>query len=159
MADASGRKAAELVAQLIDRIGAKDTEGVVPLVTHWRAIVGDAFADHSRILDIRHQALVVGVDHPGWLQQIHLDQQRILSTIRQRVPETRVTALHLLVVDDLPGAAAVLERVKEQLPPVEQLRREVPPVTLDQPGPAAEDEEFLSHLRGLKAALERKSPD
>lgn len=159
MADVSGRKAAELVTQLIDRIGAKDTEGVIPLVTHWRAIAGDAFADHSRILDIRHQALVVGVDHPGWLQQIHLDQQRILSTIHQRLPTTRVNSLHLLIVDDLPSAAAAIERVKANLPPVEKLREEVPPVTLANPGVAAMDKEFLSHLRGLKAALERKSPD
>ncbi len=157
MADVSGRSAADLVSQLIDRIGATDTAGVVPLVTKWRAIVGDSFADHSRILNIRHTSLVIGVDHPGWLQQIHLDQERILNTIRQRVPQAHITALHLLVVDDLPGVAAEFAKLKDRLPPLEQIREEVPPVTMEEPGAAAEDEEFLAHLRGLKAALERKS--
>jgi hypothetical protein len=65
--------------------------------------------------------------------------------------------LHLLVVDDLPGVAAEFAKLKDRLPPLEQIREEVPPVTMEEPGAAAEDEEFLAHLRGLKAALERKS--
>lgn len=96
-----GRSAGELIARFVDAIGARDEKGVVPFVQAWPQIVGPDLAAHSRVLDVRNKAVVVGLDHPGWLQKMHMNQDRIVAAVQRRFPTLEIRYLQLTVVEGL----------------------------------------------------------
>lgn len=155
--------ARELVERLIRQIGARDEQGVVPFVSAWPRIVGTDLAAHTRVLDIRNGAILVGVDHPGWMQRLHLEQKRVIARIQSEFPALQVRYLHFSIL--APGEIAT-ETHKAPLKEKSEERTGTPegPAPPDAASDAApdaaapeEDEEFQRHLRGLEQALRKKS--
>ncbi len=165
MEHSNERSARDLVSRLIDSFGARDEHGVVPFVRSWPEIVGRDLAAHSQVRDIRHGALILGVDHPAWMQRLHMDQDRILAQVQKRFPSLNVRFLQMIIVErldspwagpapakDHPGAPETVAAGDE--PPIP-----APPVELPPEGQATQDAEFLAHLEGLGRALERRRKD
>jgi predicted nucleic acid-binding Zn ribbon protein len=67
------------------------------LFARWRQIVGDAMADHARLVDVRSGFLIVEVDHPGWLQMFRLRQDALLEAARSAVPAVVVDGIRVRV--------------------------------------------------------------
>ena len=64
----------------------------------WHRIVGTDLASHSQPVDIRNEALLVEVDHPGWLQMLHMKKERILRQIAKEFPDLTVQNLQMRLV-------------------------------------------------------------
>lgn len=174
----AGTRAADLVSHLVDLIGVEDRTGVLPLLREWTRIVGDGPAAHSRIIDIANGAVMVGVDHPAWLQRLQLKQDRILMEINRRTTGLTIARLQLIVVDDLasvPQAAekarAAHERAAGRSDP-EQRHADTPQnradtatapestaATEQNDGPAATRDAFNDLLGRLRQAIERRHRD
>lgn len=167
MAEYESKKAADLVSRLVDSFGGTDEYGVVPFVRRWSEIVGADIAAHSRVVDIRNGALLVGLDHPAWVQRLHMQKTQVLRTINRRFPEIPVRYLHFVVVDDLqrdqyrsfdeenPSEPSTQdERVK---PPEPDLQ--ATPEDDEGRGSATEDEDFQRHLESLRRAIEARDSD
>lgn len=167
--DSNESSARDLVTRLINLIGARDEKGVVPFVSAWPRIVGTDLAAHTRVLDIRNGAVLVGVDHPGWLQRMHLEQKRIIAEIGRQFPSLDVRYLHFSVLS--PGELDLPVPEREPRPdasdapsapeaPAGGTSPETPagsvPGTAGGTAAAREDEEFQRHLKGLEEALRRK---
>jgi hypothetical protein len=60
--------------------------------------VGTDLASHSQPVDIRNEALLVEVDHPGWLQMLHMKKERILRQIAKKFPDLTVQNLQMRLV-------------------------------------------------------------
>lgn len=94
-------RASELISRLVNAIGARDELGVVPFVQAWPRIAGQDCAAHSQVMDVRNGTVLIGVDHPAWLQQLHLSQTRILTRIKREFPSLEAHYLHFTIVEHL----------------------------------------------------------
>lgn len=61
----------------------------------WDQIVGQQIALHARPRKLRRGVLEVQVDHPVWMQQLHMLKPRILEKINTRVPNAQITEIYL----------------------------------------------------------------
>ena len=157
MAESESKRAADLVSRFIDTIGAKDEQGVVPFVQRWNEIVGPDIAAHSRVLDLKNGAVLVGLDHPAWIQQLHFQKTRVIQRIRRLFPQLSVRYLHFIVVDDI-------HRGRDRPNPRDDTRQDRTPTrSVERTSPpnatAASDTEFQEGLEGLRRAIEARNPD
>jgi len=61
----------------------------------WDKIVGQQIAMHARPRKLRRGVLEVQVDHPVWMQQLHMMKPQILAKINARVPSAQITEIYL----------------------------------------------------------------
>lgn len=164
MGQSGESNARELITRLINSIGARDDQGIVPFVTDWSRIVGADLAAHSRVLDVRNGAVVVGLDHPAWLQTMHFKQEKIVATIQRSYPSLDVRYLHMTVIDSLgnqPSRNPLGTTASADSPASDEGTdhpSQDPSAAAEQPeqGSTGKDPEFLQHLEGLHEALRRK---
>lgn len=156
MAHSPERSAGDLIARLVDSLGIHDDKGMVPCVRTWPELAGGDLAAHSQVRDLRHGALVIGVDHPGWLQQLHLDQRRILAAVRRRFPDLGVTSLQFVIVErlDSPWAGGTPRESRDTPRDTPREAADTTDLPLEPEAAAAQDDEFRGHLAGLQRALE-----
>lgn len=169
MAGYGESNAKDLIARFIDSIGIHDEQGVVPFVRSWPNIAGRDVAAHSQVLDIKNRAIVVGVDHPAWLQRLHMERDRIVARVQREFPSLGVRYLHLTVVDRLdpsiqpslePSEASSSSRPAHPAQPIRSQQDTAQNTDSESDLPDAdEDTAFQDQLMRLKNAIERKNPD
>jgi hypothetical protein len=101
MANFEASNARDLINRFINSIGARDETGVVPFVQAWPRIVGQDKAAHSQVLDVKNGIVLIGVDHPAWLQRLHMDSSRIVEQIRRDFPSLNARTLAFSIVEEL----------------------------------------------------------
>ena len=87
------RSADELIRRYLDSIGAIDGPDYVGLFTTWADIVGQRIADHAQPVDIRGETVVIEADHPGWIQMVLMEKERIVRELRRRFPDLAITGI------------------------------------------------------------------
>lgn len=97
------RKADDLIQRFLDSIGQSEGAVYVGLFRSWQSIVGERIAAHAQPVDLRGHSLVVEADHPGWVQMVMMNRNRIITELNRRFPELTITGLAVRVVDR-PGA-------------------------------------------------------
>jgi len=144
------RKIDELLDRFLDRIGQSEGAPYVGMFRGWREIVGDRIADHAEPVDIRSHALVVEADHPGWVQMVMMERQRILSQIGRKFPELSITALHVRVTGDR------AQKLGEQATPDAQPAEESGEIPVAPVKPSADESEALERIGDddLRSTLE-----
>ena len=105
MDDLRVRKASELLGNILSPAVAAKADQWSRLFGFWRRAAGDALAAHSHIVDLRNGIVFVETDHPGWIQLLQLEQNRILLMIRSSFPELEVSGIAFKLAKDgsLPG--------------------------------------------------------
>jgi hypothetical protein len=167
MANFEASSARDLINRFINSIGARDETGVVPFVQAWPRIVGRDKAAHSQVLDVKNGIVLVGVDHPAWLQRLHMDSRRIVEQIRRDFPSLNARTVAFSIVEELthswkgesddPTADDAISEDRE-VPGSEDSTdtqngsSDVPSVS-SAPS-AAEDDSFQKKLADLKRAIE-----
>ncbi|HKK48896.1 MAG TPA: DUF721 domain-containing protein, partial [Alkalispirochaeta sp.] len=101
MANFEPNSARDLINRFITTIGARDETGVVPFVQAWPRIVGQDKAAHSQVLDVKNGTVLIGVDHPAWLQKMHMDRTRTVARIQQEFPSLNARNLAFTIVNEL----------------------------------------------------------
>ena len=71
----------------------KEKENEVSIFSSWQRIAGDDIASHSRVADIRRGALIVEVDHPGWMQMLQIKSSEILQRLSAKYPNLGIRML------------------------------------------------------------------
>ena len=61
----------------------------------WDQLVGDQIAARARPRRLRRGVLEVSVDHPVWMQQLHMLKPQILEKIHNRLPDAGITDIYL----------------------------------------------------------------
>jgi len=151
-------------------------EEYVAFFRSWQNIVGVDLASHTRVADIKNNALVVEVDHPGWMQMLHMKKDRILRDIKKRFPQLGITTLHMKLVQELStrvpsdsaapasekaagGAGSGTSRTTAPHPgsPTGGESPEDPAAAPPQPPPSASDREALKKIEdeSFREKLER----
>jgi hypothetical protein len=80
------KKAAEILARVLDEKNRKLAQTYSTIFGDWEQIVGDSLAEHSRIYEIANKSLFIEVDHPGWMQLLLMKKPQILRTMKRKVP-------------------------------------------------------------------------
>lgn len=93
-------KAGDILKSFLSQYHLGKGEKYVSLFAGWRGIVGEDIASHTRLTDIRHGALLVEVDHPGWMQLLQMNQGPILKAVGKKYPELGIRLLHMRLVRD-----------------------------------------------------------
>lgn len=91
-------KAGELLEAFLRLHNITGGQEYVAFFKSWHGIVGTDIAAHSKVTDIKNGALVVEVDHPGWMQKLHMRKDEVLRKIASQYPQLGVRTLHLRAV-------------------------------------------------------------
>ena len=90
------KSARDLIAALFDEQTGVLADRYSSIFSGWKRIAGTDIAAHSRVKDIQHGAIIIEVDHPGWVQMIRLKERRILTSIQKRYPELNIRTIRTL---------------------------------------------------------------
>ncbi len=74
----------------------------LPLFRNWRSIVGKDMENRLVLRDIRKDALMVEVAHPGWMQTVLLRKKTILKRINDLYPGIGVKEIKVRIVKQPP---------------------------------------------------------
>ena len=91
------KKADEILARMLDDKNRKLSRSYSSIFGGWEQIVGPSLAEHSRIYEIENQSLFIEVDHPGWMQLLLMRKQRILGSVKRKVPSLKVDDIRVKV--------------------------------------------------------------
>ena len=89
------KRAADLLQSFFLKHGIADGDKYVSFFREWEAIVGQDLAAHADVEDIKNGALVVRVDHPAWMQILHMKKDSIVDRINSQFPDLTVSAIHM----------------------------------------------------------------
>ena len=104
------------LAELIRIKGVASTGESTQLARDWRAAAGDRIADRTRVIGVRHGALHVGVQNSALLGELaSFHQDRLLTEMRRRLPESRLRTLKFKLNGELRKPPA--ERPRPADPP------------------------------------------
>ena len=129
------KSARELVAKLFRSVDSSAGRQYVALHQNWQSLVGIDLAAHSEPVDIRRDALVVELDHPGWMQMLQMQERRLVQRLRRDFPELAIKTLQMRLKNE-PDAR---EQAVEQ--PVEQTPEQTPEQAAKQAGEAKREPE------------------
>jgi hypothetical protein len=170
MEDFRVRKAADIIGSIVGPDVAAMAGSWSRMPGMWQQAAGDVLAAHSRPVDVRNGILVVEADHPGWIQLLQIEQQRIMDTVKRRLPELAIRGIAFRTPKDqsIPGTIpARTFQIDEQRPAemadnadddlVAGVGSETNPepdlqTTLD----AVEDSEFRDILASLAATIRKR---
>lgn len=96
------RKAADILSSLFDSDIVKKAGTYSKFFKSWEYFVGERCAPHSKILDIRNKILLIGVDHPSWIQLIQMNQHEILKKIKTNYKDLEINGISFTLVTDIP---------------------------------------------------------
>ena len=78
------KKAAEILARVLDEKNRKLAQTYSSIFGIWAQIVGESLAEHSRIYEIDNGYLFIEVDHPGWMQLLLMKKPQILRSVKKK---------------------------------------------------------------------------
>ncbi|MDR1893516.1 MAG: DUF721 domain-containing protein [Spirochaetales bacterium] len=73
------------------------------LLRDWENLVGPEAAEHTRVCDLLPASpgeggiLKIRSDHPGWIQMLKLQEEKILKNIQAKFPNLNVRGLRIFV--------------------------------------------------------------
>lgn len=106
MDDSRIKDVSKLLEAFFDRETLQAGGRYVAFVGDWRHIAGGHLADHSRPLDLKNGILIVGAEHPGWIQLLQMKQESILARVRAEYPELDVRGIAFRLADPRGSPAA-----------------------------------------------------
>ena len=92
------KKISELITLYSDRLGLSKGSAALDIYSSWATIVGEKYAAHSKLIDIKHQTAILETDHPGWSQQILLNKRHIIRNFQKKYPQLEVKDISVMVV-------------------------------------------------------------
>ena len=91
------KKISELITLYSDRLGLSKGSAALDIYSSWATIVGEKYAAHSKLIDIKHQTAIIETDHPGWSQQILLNKRRIIRNFQKKYPQLEIKDISVMV--------------------------------------------------------------
>ncbi|MBF1757113.1 MAG: DUF721 domain-containing protein [Veillonella tobetsuensis] len=81
----------------LDELGILEKFKLNTLIHHWRDVVGPIYAGHTRIIDIKPPKIVLSADNSQWMQEVKMNQKRILKAINEYYQGEIITEMGLMM--------------------------------------------------------------
>ena len=122
-----------------------------PIWQRWREIVGPQIASHARPYRIRNRVLLVQVDHPVWMHELHYLKEEIKEKLNSLLGEPKLENLFFLPGTFEPEVQGQPSRPRVEVTEAEQKRvadiiKEIPDSKLRE-GMKMLVERFVLHQR------------
>lgn len=91
------KKAADILKNILGEQQAERAGEWSSFFSGWQALAGDDVAAHSEVKDVKQGAVIVEVDHPGWLQMLQMRKSDILGKIKKRYPELDIRDIRIFL--------------------------------------------------------------
>lgn len=94
------KKASDLLNDFFNIYGINDEKGYAEFFNAWVRIAGPKLSAHARAQDVRRGALIIEVNHPGWMQMLEFKKKHILKQIQKEFPKLEINRLQIRIVDN-----------------------------------------------------------
>lgn len=116
----------------------------------WDQLVGEQIAARARPKKIRRGVLEVQVDHPVWMQQLHMLKPKILEKIHARIPNAGITDIYLRQTNNIHPLDLMSGRSTPEPPPWKKIElTDWEKRVIEEDLAGIEDEELKEELRKL----------
>ena len=124
--------------------------------SRWVNLVGEDLASHTRVSDVKNGAVIVEVDHPGWMQLLQMRRGNVLAEIARRYPQLGIRSMHMRLVREGLWTASRPPAAKPPAPvePSRPAPEAGPPPPLQ--SPEVKDPAFKELLDKLGKAVEKR---
>lgn len=65
-----------------------------------RIPIGERLAGNTRVIDLKNGVLLIETDHPGWIQYLRMYQKFILTGLKMKLPDLKITNLAFRVTGE-----------------------------------------------------------
>ncbi|MCX7591737.1 MAG: DUF721 domain-containing protein [Kiritimatiellae bacterium] len=90
------RRISEVISRLMARMGLEQDLWLSELTNEWPGLVGEVVARHTRPGQLIGRTLVVFVDSPAWLNELHrYGRAEMLANLQKRFGMERIQAVRL----------------------------------------------------------------
>ncbi|MEW5817364.1 MAG: DUF721 domain-containing protein, partial [Spirochaetota bacterium] len=90
-------RAGEILKNFLSRTQMDKAEEFTAFFNGWREVAGERIAAHSVLRELERGKVIIEADHPGWIQIIQMNQQRILDQMRKKFPEIGITGMKIIL--------------------------------------------------------------
>lgn len=116
----------------------------------WDQLVGKQIAARARPKKIRQGVLEVQVDHPVWMQQLHMLKPKILEKIKTTIPNAGINDIYLRQTKEVNVFHGAQSEKKSGPPPWSRIElNDWEKRTIEQQLEAIEDDELKQEFRKL----------
>jgi predicted nucleic acid-binding Zn ribbon protein len=67
------------------------------LFEDWEQIVGVSLAEKTHPVKMQGNCLVIGTEHPAWIQELQFMKPKLLEKIRENFPKTTISDLRFIL--------------------------------------------------------------
>ncbi len=120
----------DIIKRIFDNIDVNQMESAVQISTVWKEILcsiqkndtdkygvknnlGRKLADHTKIIDLKNEILIVETDHSGWIQTLQLHNIYILTGLRKKFPNLPIKSIAYRLKGTYSGPEKQAEEVKK----------------------------------------------
>lgn len=152
------KKAADLVSGYLQALGINDEKNYQGFFAAWSQLVGPEISAHAKVIDLKADMVVVGVDHQEWMQRIKMQESIILKKITKAFPQLAIKRICFQMVKDFSSQKATPTETNK-VSPSELEVKNASPLVLEEPVVLGKldqkkDAVFLSAMKALKKAME-----
>jgi predicted nucleic acid-binding Zn ribbon protein len=89
----SAERIAAILPKVLEQIGQKKKEDFYSQL--WQEAAGSQAAQHSRVVGLSKERLIVIIDSSAWLYQLNLLKKDLLKKIRRKAKDKKIAELYL----------------------------------------------------------------
>ncbi|WP_251423681.1 DUF721 domain-containing protein [Veillonella agrestimuris] len=86
-----------LLGKGLQKLGILEQFKLNTIVHHWKDVVGPIIASHTRIIDIKPPRIVISADTSQWMQEIKMNEKRIIKHINDYYKSDVITEMRLIM--------------------------------------------------------------
>ena len=91
-------RAGNILKTFLREKGIEKGNSACSLFSSWSDMVGPVLSEHTRIIDIAGNQLIVEVDHPGWFQTLRFIEKEIINKVNVKYPEVDIKGFRMRFV-------------------------------------------------------------
>ena len=110
-------RAGNVLKTFLREKGIEKGNSACSLFSSWSDMVGPVLSEHTRIIDIAGNQLIVEVDHPGWFQTLRFIEKEIINKVNVKYPEVDIKGFRMRFVSTESPEKSVTAEKKHSIEP------------------------------------------
>ena len=90
-------RAGEVLRKFFEERGISLPDKNFSVFNKWGSLVGDGIGNHSRVIEIERENIIIEVDHPGFSQLIYLKKNVILGKLNREYPNLSIKNIRVVL--------------------------------------------------------------
>lgn len=61
------------------------------------SVTTEKLIDHTKIIELKNETLYIETDHPGWIQLVQLNKNKIKKQLKKSYPELKINSFSFII--------------------------------------------------------------